>query len=451
MKVAIVGAGAGGLAAAYDLARAGRQVTILEADEHVGGLAAGFRVPRWDWSVERYYHHWFASDADILGLIRELGWSDRVLFPWPRTAVFHEGRFYTLDGPLSDLFPLPALDRIPGAGFLARTFRVLRFPALSPLEGLRAGLVGLSLVLRKDWRPLETVTAHQWLRRRMGSRCYELLWEPLLVSKFGAHYRDVNMAWFWARVKARTPRLGTFVGGFQAFLDALAERVRQEGAEIRLRTRVDRIEPAPEGGLSLAIEGGRQVFDQALVTTSPALLARLTPALPGDYLSQLLALKSMGAVVMVIALRERLSEQGVYWHNLPKPAGFPFLALVEHTNFLPPEHFGGDHIIYCGDYLDPDHEYFSLTHDELLRRFLVALPRFNPRFTPGWVRESWLFRTPYAQPVPPLNHSRAIPDLKTPVPGLWLASMSQVYPWDRGTNFAVQIARRAARRMLAEG
>jgi len=159
----------------------------------------------------------------------------------------------------------------------------------------------------------------------------------------------------------------------------------------------------------------------------------------------------MGAVVMVIALRQRLSEQGIYWHNLPKPAGFPFLALVEHTNFLPPERFGGDHIIYCGDYLDPDHEYFSLTHDQLLARFLPALSRFNPRFTPDWVRETWLFRTPYAQPVPPLHHSRAIPDLKTPLPGLWLASMSQVYPWDRGTNFAVQIARRAARRMLAEG
>jgi len=452
MRVAIVGAGAGGLAAAYDLARAGRRVTIYEADEQVGGLAAGFRAPGWEWSVERYYHHWFASDADILGLIRELGWSDKVLFPWPRTAVYHEGRFHTLDGPLSDLLPrLPFLDRIPGAGFLARTFHVLRFPALSPLEGLRAGMVGLSLVLRKDWRPLEAVTAHDWLSRRMGRRCYEVLWEPLLVSKFGAHYRDVNMAWFWARVKARTPRLGTFVGGFQSFLDALAERVRQEGAEIRLRTRVERIEPAPDGGLSVLVEGGREAFDQVMVTTSPGLLGRLAPALPPDYLGQLLALKSMGAVVMVIALRQRLSEQGIYWHNLPKPAGFPFLALVEHTNFLPPERFGGDHIIYCGDYLDPDHEYFSLTHDQLLARFLPALSRFNPRFTPDWVRETWLFRTPYAQPVPPLHHSRAIPDLKTPLPGLWLASMSQVYPWDRGTNFAVQIARRAARRMLAEG
>jgi protoporphyrinogen oxidase len=153
---------------------------------------------------------------------------------------------------------------------------------------------------------------------------------------------------------------------------------------------------------------------------------------------------------MILTLRQRLSEQGVYWHNLPKSAGFPFLAMVEHTNFLPPEHFGGDHIVYLGDYLDPDHEYFSLTQDQLLERFLPSLPRFNPAFEPGWVRKVWLFRTPYAQPIPPLNHSRSIPPLQTPVAGLWLASMSQVYPWDRGTNFAVEVARRAVRQMLGE-
>lgn len=451
MRVAVIGAGAGGLAAAYDLARAGREVVVFEAESQVGGLAAGFRESRWEWSVERYYHHWFASDAAILRLIDELGWSDRVRFPWPVTAAFHQGRFYPLDGPLSQIFPgAPWLDRLPGAGFLSRTLNVLRFPALQKHEALRAGLVGLTLVVRRDWRPLERVTAHAWLSNRMGRRCYEVLWEPLLISKFGAHYQEVNMAWFWARVKARTPRLGTFVGGFQAFLDALAERVRAEGATIRLSTPVERIETGPDGCLTIASPGGARPFDQVLVTTSPGLLARLAPSLPSDYLSRLLALKSMGAVVLVLALKHQLSEGGFYWHNLPKPAGFPFLALVEHTNYVSPVHFDGDHIIYCGDYLDPSHEYFTLSQDQLLERFLPALRRFNPRFSHDWVRDSWLFRTPYAQPVPPLNHSRAIPDLKTPIPGLWLASMSQVYPWDRGTNFAVEIARQAARRMLGE-
>jgi len=174
----------------------------------------------------------------------------------------------------------------------------------------------------------------------------------------------------------------------------------------------------------------------------------LAPSLPEDYLRGLLNLKSMGAVVMVLALRHQLSEEGYYWFNIPKSAGYPFLALVEHTNFLPSRHFGGDHIVYIGDYLDPDHEYFRLSKEELLERFLPVLPRFNARFEREWIRKTWLFRTTYAQPVPLVNHSQNIPDIRTPLPGVYFASMSQVYPWDRGTNFAVQIARRAANMML---
>jgi protoporphyrinogen oxidase len=161
-------------------------------------------------------------------------------------------------------------------------------------------------------------------------------------------------------------------------------------------------------------------------------------------------MKSMGAVVLILALKHRLAENGVYWHNLPKTAGFPFLSLVEHTNFLSPEYFGGEHIIYCGDYLEPDHEYFSLSKEELVDQFLPSFQRINPKFNPDWVRDTWMFKTSYAQPVPPVNHSASIPAIKTPLNGLWFASMSQIYPWDRGTNFAVQICREAARRMLMQ-
>ena len=428
MKVAIVGAGVGGLAAAYDLVRAGAQVTIFEAADHVGGLASGFRDESWDWSLERYYHHWFASDKEMLGLIDELGLSDLVLFPRPITAVYHDDRFYALDSALA----------------------VLRFPAVSMIERLRLGMAVAYLKYIARWQPLEAVPASDWLERWVGSRAYRILWEPLLVGKFGPYYKDVNMAWFWARVKARTPRLGTFEGGFQAFNDLFAERLGQLGVTIRLSTPVENIETRPVGDIDLTVAGERLSFDQCLVTSSPGQLAHLVPSLPDNYLDQLLKLRSMGAVVLILALKQQLSERGIYWHNLPKSAGFPFLSLVEHTNYVDREHFGGDHIIYIGDYLEPDHEYFSLSKTELLERFLPSLIRFNPSFSADWVRESWMFRTAYAQPVPPIHHSKAIPDLRTPVKGLWFASMSQVYPWDRGTNFAVAIGRQAARAMIAE-
>jgi protoporphyrinogen oxidase len=174
----------------------------------------------------------------------------------------------------------------------------------------------------------------------------------------------------------------------------------------------------------------------------------LCPALPAEYLKGLLELKSMGAVVMVLALKHPLTQQGYYWFNLPKEAGYPFLALVEHTNFLPAEKFGGDHIVYAGDYLEPGHEYFSMSEAQLLARFSPAFKTFNPRFEPDWVRKVWVFKTNYAQPVPLVNHSKNIPAIQTPIEGLYFASMSQVYPWDRGTNFAVEIGRRAARLII---
>jgi protoporphyrinogen oxidase len=279
------------------------------------------------------------------------------------------------------------------------------------------------------------------------------MWKPMLVGKFGEENLNVvNMAWFWARLHSRTTRLGTFVGGFQTFVNKLADVVRGQGTEIRLSCPVTRIGRAPAGSpgrLSLETAEGIETYDDIISTSSPALMARLVPELPDSYSASLRALKSMGAVVLVVALDRQLTKY--YWHNLPKDAGFPFLAMVEHTNFIGPEHYGGDHIIYCGDYLNPDHEYFRLSKEELLERFLPALKRFNPDFDRSWIKDTWLWKTPYAQPIPPINHSRNIPALATPLPGLYFASMSQVYPWDRGTNYAVEIGRRVARLVLTGG
>jgi protoporphyrinogen oxidase len=152
-------------------------------------------------------------------------------------------------------------------------------------------------------------------------------------------------------------------------------------------------------------------------------------------------------VVMTLALKQSLTG-GIYWINMLK-SEFPFLSLVEHTNFIDRAHYGGDHLVYCGDYLEPGHEYFRLSRDELLARFLPALKRVNPAFKPDWIRDVWLHREPYAQPIVTVNHSRNIPPIATPVKGLYWASMSQVYPWDRGTNFAVEIGQKAAGAILA--
>jgi protoporphyrinogen oxidase len=141
---------------------------------------------------------------------------------------------------------------------------------------------------------------------------------------------------------------------------------------------------------------------------------------------------------------------GHYWINIPSSEGLPFIGLIEHTNYISPEHYGGDHLVYCGNYLSPEHAYFDYTREQLLETYLPGLAAINPDFDPDWIRATWLFKEKYAQPVPGLDHAKNIPALKTPIPGLWLANMSQVYPWDRGSNYAIEMARRVAREVLQE-
>jgi protoporphyrinogen oxidase len=426
MKIGIIGAGYGGMAAAYDLRKAGHEVTIFESANYVGGLASGFKEPHWDWSVEKFYHHWFQSDHEMLGLIRELGWEDKVHFPRPLTVMYHKKKWYPFDS-------IPAALLFPGLGF--------------GLNKIRFGFVGLFLRLTNNWRALEKFTAHEWMLKWAGRQVYEQMWRPLLIGKFGPFYQDVNMAWMWARIKARTTRLGTFEGGFQKFADMFAGKLKEQGVEIRLGAKVESVK-REQNRLSLKSEKGSESFDRVLVTTSPNLMAKLAPDLPENYLKGLLELKSMGAVVMTLALNHTLSKEGYYWFNVPKDEGYPFLALVEHTNFVSKDHFGGDHIVYAGDYLEVGHEYFSMSDEQLLERFIPAFQKFNPEFKREWVKKVWVSKTNYAQPIPLVAHSKNIPAIETPIDGLYFASMSQVYPWDRGTNFAVEIGRKAARMML---
>ncbi len=441
MRVAVIGAGATGLAAAYDLAGAGYDATVFEAGIEVGGLAAGFKDPSWSWSLEKFYHHWFYTDRDVLELIGEIGCADKVRFDSPTTSLWHEHGTFPLDAPVTR------------SATLSRVINVLCIPYLPLVDRLRFGLVSAFLKMYPTGIALEKYTADAWLRRWIGSRSHELIWRPLLIGKFGALYDQVNMAWMWARTYKRTAQLGTYIGGFQAMLEDLAEAVRRRGGAIFLSTPVDRIAMQGAGRLEVTVSGRSEYFDQVLCTVGPALLLKLVPDLPESYAAKLRSLHSLGAIALILALDRQLMTDGTYWLNLPAQSPnrlqnpFPFLALVEHTNYISPEHYGGDHLVYLGDYLPIEHEHFRMSEEEIVARFLPSLKKVNPAFSTDWVRKRWLFRVPYAQPVPFVNHSRHIPDIRTPIRGLYFASMSQVYPWDRGTNYAVEIGRRAVHMM----
>jgi protoporphyrinogen oxidase len=419
LRACVIGAGFGGLAAAYDLARSGHDVVLLEGADKAGGLASGFRDETWDWPLERFYHHLFATDDSALKLARETGFGQKVIVRRPVTAFFYKGKAYPLDGPLP----------------------VLRFPGIPFLDRLRMGLVIAYLKAVRNWKPLENVTAADWSRRWMGHPAYDVIWQPLLRGKFADAAESIPMSWLWARLNKRTMRLLYYEGGFQAFADHLVDTVRALGAAVEFRANVGQIERRQEG-LWVTIGGTERLFDVVIATVGPHLFSRLVVGLADRYLDEVAHLRHLGAIVTVLALRHRFMES-VYWLSMDKRY-FPFLAVVEHTNFMDRQHYGGDHLLYVGDYLPPEHRLFSLSDEEIVSEWGAALPQINPAFDPSWIRRAWVFRSPYAQPVVSLGFSRHVPTIDTPIPGLYLASMSQVYPWDRGTNYAVEIGRQAA-------
>ena len=425
MKIAIIGAGMTGMTAAWNLKKQGHDVTIFEKENVPGGLARGFREPQWQDSVEMFYHHIFKSDSAILGLAKDLGLSDLVVFRSPKTVMFYKGKFYPFD-------TIPSAIAYPGLGF--------------GINKIRFGLVGLYLKLFSPWRQMEKVTAKEWMMKYAGESVYRSMWEPMMLGKFGENYADkVNMAWLWARIHSRTTALGTFRGGFQTFIDLFAEKLRMAGVQFEFNKKVSQIKKLADSNFLVQTDGAEEYFERVIVTNSPQSFAAMAPDISEEYRSKLLGLKSMGAVVMVISLKNPLSPEGYYWYNLPKKEGYPCLALVEHTNFVSKDRYNGETIIYAGDYLETTHENFSLPREALMQKLIPGLKKINPAFDESWIINSWKFSEAYAQPIPLLNQSEKIPAIETPVNGMYLATMSQVYPWDRGTNYAVALGNQVSR------
>lgn len=412
MEYAVLGGGVLGLTVALRLVERGEQVTVYEREPEAGGLAAGFRVG--DAWLEKFYHHLFRSDKAMQRLIAELGLGDRLIWPRPVSGIFWGGRVYQLDSPLA----------------------FLRLPPLTPVERLRQAAV-MGLLRYGPVGPLEGQRAAPWLRRWMGERPYRVVWEPQLRSKFGARMEEIALPWMWARLHDRSTELGYVRGGFQLVYERLVARIRERGGVIHLGTAVQRVTTASRGGLCVATDHGEHRFDRVVSTLPPRLTCRLIPELPTDYRARYEWGSAYGAHCLILALDRPLTS--AYWLGINDP-GFPFMALVEHTNYLPPEDYGGRRLVYLGNYRPMDDPLLTMSKEEVLTEFLPHLARINPAFRASWVTESWAFAAPFAQPIVTTDYREHIPPFTTPVPGLFLASMFQIYPHDRGQNYSVRLA-----------
>ncbi len=421
-SVGVLGGGALGLGAALRLAQAGRQVTLIEREPQLGGLASGFSVgPS---HLEKFYHHIFRTDTTIISFIRELGLGDRLIWGRPNTSTLSNGRIVSLGG-------IPDL---------------LRLPLLGPADRMRflAGMAVLKAI--PDERVFKGWTAARWMPKLMGRRGYAVMWEPILRGKFGPRANDIAMSWLWSRVHERSLGLGYLRGGFQQLYEAFGERIRALGGTVLTGTAAAAIRLV-DGRVEVQTDLGQvHRVDQLLASLPTRLFTRLAVDLPPDFIERYPGPEHFGAHVLILGL-DRPLVPGVYWLNI-NDRDLPFLALVEHTNFLPPADYGGVHLVYFGNYLPMDHPLFGQSDQEVVDSYVNAIRRIRPEFDPSWIKQHWVFRAPYAQPIVTTEYLSTLPPHRTPLPGVFLANMAHVYPQDRGQNYSLRLGERMARMML---
>lgn len=415
MTVGIVGGGFTGLTAAWELLKKGYSVDLFENQDYWGGLASAFEVLPGIF-VERFYHHLFTNDQAILDLCRDLGISEKLRVLPGRTSHLYAGKIYPLDSP----------------------WAVLRFSPLNLAERLRFGLVTLYLKLKRSGKGLEQVTAAAWLGRWYGQRAYEVVWRPLLQGKFATYSDSVSMLWLWARVKKRTEELIYPEGGFQTIIDALAGEITRRGGRLHHGVKITQILPTAEGRWVLAAQNQPDCsFDRLIFTPSLRVLTRLVPSLPLDYKNKLNSIEYLWSQVVILVLNQKLSSH--YWINIGDTT-YPFLVVGEQSNLLGLEYYQGKSIVYLGNYLAEGDYRLRLDSNHLIDLFWPYLKKINPQFDKDWIEAAHVFLGPAAQPVVDLSYSVKLPSFGTPLANLYLATMAQVYPWDRGTNYAVRLA-----------
>lgn len=421
-RVGVIGGGFAGLTAAYRLAKAGHEVVLWERNQF-GGQAGTFPVG--DTELEIFYHHLFRSDRAIAALAEELGVGDKLVWHPSNVGYYTDGKIYPLNG---------AID-------------VLKLGSIPFIDRIRLGLVTLYLQRRKDWKPFEQVTAHEWLQRALGERAYRKTLGAQLKAKFGKAYDEIAMVWFWGKIWLRTTsrgnpleqeKLGYFDGSFRTIVDALVRGCEQAGVELRLGASITDVGQAPSGKwiVATADRAEQEVFDAMIATVPSNVFEKMVPGLPADYKAKLNALRYEAAVVAILELDRKLSD--IYWLNIADD-DMPFTGIIEHTNFIDPAVYGGRRFVYLSKYLETDHPDFAMSDDALIEKYLPYLKRINPEFDPGWVKNTWVFRERAAQPIIPLNYSSMIPSHRTPLDGLYLANTTQIYPEDRGTNYSVRL------------
>lgn len=420
MNIAILGGGIAGLTAALRLIKQGHSILLFEKDEKLGGLASAI-----DFSgakLDKFYRHIFKSDRDIINLINEFNLQDKLRWIKTPMGFYYKGKIYNFSTPL-DLIkfsPLPFIDRI------------------------KLGLMSLYLKDVKDWKKYENITIKEWMEKYVSKKIYDVVWGPLLRQKFGERADEIAMTFLYGRISARFKSrekggteevLGYLDGSYQTLIDTMEKIILQNKGNIFKNTEVEELIVENKKIKAVKAKGQEYPVDIVILTCSPMIIRKIYNW-DKDFDEKLGRHEYFGALTMIMSLKRSLSK--IYWLNVADETS-PFVAVVEHTNFIDKKNYNNNHIIYLGKYLSTESKLYNMSEVEIKNTFLNYLKRIFTFFDEKDVIEYRIVKEPYAQPVVKKNFSEILLDYKTPVKGVYIANMSQIYPEDRGMSYSVRI------------
>ncbi len=429
MRIAVIGAGISGMSAAWEIVNSGETADIYERDAVSGGLAGWFDVG--GTTLEKFYHHLYNKDEDLINLINEAGLGESLVFKNTATSCFHGNRIYRLSSPLD----------------------LLRYKPLSFMDRIRLGMLVLKARLVKDWRDLDSISVKDWVVGIAGENVFKVLWEPLLRSKFGRYGEQVSAAWLWSKMvqrggsrsKGGAEELGYLKGGYGLLFKRLEKLLTERGAEIHFETPVEKILIKNNKVEGLQVNGKPVKYDAVLATAQVPDYLNIADDLPEGNKKALEKIGFLGNVCLVLKMKRRLSD--TYWLNITE-SDCPFVGVIEQTNLLSEDNYQGHHLVYLSRYMDVDDPYYGMNAEQLFKEYLPSLKKIYPEFSEDWTEEIMLWREPHAQPVVSVGYKDMVPEADAPVQGLYLSTMAQIFPEDRQMSNGVKIARKTARLLL---
>ncbi len=431
MRFGIVGGGLLGMTLAWDLSKAGHDVTILEGAPRCGGLAGPWQVGDVVW--DRHYHVTLQSDLALRQLLHELDLEPDLQWVKTGTGFFVDGKMHSFSG---------AAD-------------YARFPPLSPLQKVRLAATILKASRIKDWRPLERLTAVEWLTRHCGRTTVERIWLPLLRAKLGPHATRASAAFIWAIIarmyaaRGSGPKrelFGYVRNGYDRTLRRFEERLSARNVAIRTSCRIERIESATNG-VAVVSAGETSVFDRVVVTLAAPLAARLCPGLTPRERALCEGVEYQGIICASLLTDTPLTS---YYITNIADASIPFTAVIEMSALVDRSEFKGQSLIYLPKYVSSDDPAFCMSDDEIENAFLSALERMHPAFRRSSVRAFRVSRVPFVFPIPTLGYSERLPPIETTIEGLFMANSAHIVNGTLNVNETVKLAHSLMPSLLAQ-